>query len=343
MTSHEFQPHFLIGDRAIGRGEPVLIIAEAGVAHFGSMDLACQLVDLAAEGGADVFKTQLFDVENLISREAQEWRKRLGSRNLTLAQFHELKERCDRAGLIFMATAHDSSRISWLEDLKVPAIKIGSGERNNLGFFSELAALGKPMIISTGMYGNKDISELLQTLRSARAEKVALLHCVTSYPTPINDVNLGAMDSMRENFPGPIGYSDHTEDHLAVLSAVARGASIVERHITILRDVPNAQDWRVSSGPEDFSELVRNIRRTEVLLGHGRKELAPCEEASQAWALKSVVAAKNLSKGMTIAAGDLVTKRPGLGIPANQVDDLTGRRMARDVSADSMLSLEDLV
>ena len=343
MSLQKFQRQFRIGDREVGPQAPVLVIAEAGVAHFGDMDLARQLVDLAAESGADVFKTQVFDVDELIAGSAQDWRDRLRSRNLSLPQFQELRERCEQAGLLFMATAHNSSRIAWLEELNVPAIKVGSGERNNPGFLAELAALQKPMIISTGMYGEADVTEALATVASAGADRVALLHCVTSYPTPSADVNISAMDALRSMFPGPVGYSDHTEDHLAVLSAVARGAAIVEKHITILRDVPDAQDWKVSAGPEDFPELVRNIRRVEELLGHGRKELAPSEREGQAWALKSVVAARDLAKGLTILPGDLAAKRPGTGVPANRIEEFFGRTLNRDVAADEALSFEDLM
>jgi sialic acid synthase SpsE len=241
-----------------------------------------------------------------------------------------------------MATAHDPSRIAWLQELDVPAIKVGSGERNNPRFLAELAALEKPMIISTGMYREADVTEALAALSGAGADRVALLHCVTSYPTPTADVNLSAMDALQSMFPGPVGYSDHTEDHLAVLSAVARGAAVVEKHITILRDIPDAQDWKVSAGPEDFPELVRNIRRIEALLGHGRKEPAPSEQDGQAWALKSVVAARDLAKGLKIEPGDLAAKRPGTGIPANRIEDFFGRTLNKDVTADEALSFEDL-
>src|SRR5207244_2049117 len=146
---------------------------------------------------------------------------------------------------------HDETRIPWLKELDVPAVKAGSGERNNPGFLKRLAALGRPMIVSTGMYREVDVSEDVEACAAGGCDRLALLHCVTSYPTPSNEVNLAAMDRLRAIFPGPVGYSDHTANGLAVLAAVARGARIVEKHITIRRDVPNAQDWKVSAGPED--------------------------------------------------------------------------------------------
>tara|TARA_A100001037_G_scaffold306237_1_gene350103 strand:- start:7022 stop:8053 length:1032 start_codon:yes stop_codon:yes gene_type:complete len=343
MPASKFKSRFRIGDREVGADAPVFVIAEAGVAHFGDMDLARQLVDLAAEAGADIFKTQVFDVDELIAESAPDWRDRLRPRNLSLPQFQELKERCDAAGLLFMATAHDASRIDWLRELDVPAVKVGSGERNNPEFLSQLAQLGKPMIVSTGMYRESDVTEALDALSNAGMDEVALLHCVTSYPTPESDVNLSAMDALQSIFPGPVGYSDHTEDHLAILSAVARGASIVEKHITILRDIPDAQDWRVSAGPDDFPGLVRDIRRIETLLGHGRKEPAPSEVDAQAWALKSVVASRDLAEGLIISREDLATKRPGTGVLSNRLPEFIGRTLARDVVADEALSFEDLV
>ncbi len=337
QVSAEFESEFEIGGRAVGGSAPVLIIAEAGVAHFGDVQLAEQLVDLAADAGADVFKTQFFDVEAMIAESAAEWRERLRPRNLSLDEFRALKQRCDKRGLLFMATAHDETRLPWLKDLDVPAIKIGSGERNNPEFLKKLAALGKPVILSTGMYSEDDVAEALSALGEAGCRKAALLHCVTAYPTPDGDVNLRAMDRLAAAFPGPVGYSDHTPDHLAVLSAVARGARIVEKHITILRDVPNAQDWKVSAGPEDLADLVGAIRRIEVQLGHGRKEISASEKAGEAWAVKSLVAARDLPAGHVLAEIDLAAKRPGGGVPPSRAGELLGRRLAAAVAADEAI------
>jgi N-acetylneuraminate synthase/N,N'-diacetyllegionaminate synthase len=334
--------HFNIADRAVGEGEPVFIIAEAGVSHFGKMDLARQLVQLAAAAKADAFKTQFFDVDALIANSAPEWRERLRPRNLSFDQARELKLMCDSLGILFMATAHDETRLPWLEKLDVPAVKVGSGERNNPGFLKKLAALGKPMIVSTGMYREKDVAEAVEACGEGGCDRLALLHCVTSYPAPSDEVNLRAMDRLREIFPGPVGYSDHTVDGLAVLAAVARGARLIEKHITILRDVPNAQDWKVSAGPENFAGLVSDIRRVEALIGHGRKEPASCEAAGTKWALKSLVAVRDLPGGQVLAAADLIAKRPGDGIPPNQLEHVLGRVLKRPLAADEPLMLEHL-
>ena len=337
-----FCTSFRIDSREVGDGGSVFIIAEGGLSHFGDMELARQLVNLAADGGADAFKTQFFDVEALIARRAQDWRERLRPRNLTFEQARELKDLCDRRGLIFLATAHDETRIRWLQDLDVPAVKVGSGERNNPDFLSKLASLGKPMIVSTGMYGESDVHESIEACEVGGCQELALLHCVTSYPTPSDQVNLAAMSRLNQIFPGPVGYSDHTDDNLAVLAAVARGASIIEKHITILRNVPNAQDWKVSAGPENFAQLVSDIHRVKKMIGHGRKEPAPCEQEGTKWALKSLVFSKDLPAGHKLMSDDLCAKRPGDGILPNRRTQLINHRLKNPVAADAPLSWDDI-
>lgn len=337
-----FRSEFTIAGRPVGGDAPCLIIAEAGVSHFGDIAMARDLVDLAAEAGADVFKTQFFDVEALFADRAAEWRDRLRPRNLTLDEAHEIKQRCDRHGLLFMSTAHDESRIPWLAALDVPAVKVGSGERNNPAFLTRLAELGKPMIVSTGMYNAQDVGEALAACAAGGCDSVALLHCVTSYPTPPDEVNLSAMDALGAMFPGPVGYSDHTVDSMAVLAAVSRGAKIVEKHITILRDVPNAQDWKVSADPETLPALIADIRRIESMIGHGRKEPTSCEAPGMAWALKSLVAVRALASGHVLAAGDVTAKRPGDGIPPSNLGEIVGRRLKHPLAADEPLSYDNL-
>ena len=172
-----FKTEFNIGSKKVGSNAPVLLIAEAGVSHFGSMDLAHQLLDLTIKAKADVFKTQFFDVDQLIANKFIDWKDRLRSRNLTLNQAFELKQRCEENNIIFLATAHDESRIPWLLELDVPAVKIGSGERNNLAFIQSLAKIGRPVILSTGMYRRQDVVDTLKALDSVGCTELALLQC----------------------------------------------------------------------------------------------------------------------------------------------------------------------
>jgi N-acetylneuraminate synthase/N,N'-diacetyllegionaminate synthase len=171
---------------------------------------------------------------------------------------------------------------------------------------------------------------------------VALLHCVTSYPTPNDQVNLAAMERLREAFGGPIGYSDHTDGFLAPYAAVARGAKVVEEHITILRDVPNAQDWKVSAGPENFKRFVVELRQIEAMIGDGKKGPAPCEIPAMKWALKSLVAARDLAAGHRLTADDLIAKRPGDSVPPNRIESLLGRILVKPVRADAPILAEDV-
>lgn len=338
----KFSSHFRIGQQSVGAGAPPFVIAEAGVSHFGDMDLAFRLVDLASKAGAAAFKTQFFDVEALIAKRAIEWQNRLRPRNLTLRQARDLRDECDRKGILFMSTAHDETRIPWLLELDVPAVKVGSGERNNPLFLKKLASLGKPMIVSTGMYNEADVQEAIEACAAGGCDELALLHCITSYPTPAEQVNLAAMDRLRKIFSGPVGYSDHTEDGVAILAAVARGASLVEKHITILRDIPNAQDWKVSAGPENFSALVADVRRVASMIGSERKMPTICEGEGQKWALKSLVAASDLPAGHLLSDADVWAKRPGDGLPPNQLNRIVGRRLVRSLMADEPLSLLDV-
>jgi N,N'-diacetyllegionaminate synthase len=340
--AENFSETFAIAGRRIGAGESTYVIAEAGVAHFGDPGKALALVDLAADGGADAFKTQAFTTDALISARLPEWRDRLRPKEVGFDFIARMKQRCDQRGITFLCTAHDPSVLPWLDELEVPAYKIGSGERGNTPFLRELARRGKPMILSTGMYEERHLAEVLAAIAGEGLEELALLHCVTSYPTPLEQVNLRAMDRMRELFAGPVGYSDHTQGHQVVLAAVARGASIVEKHITLDFNVPNAQDWKVSCGPDDFAAFVREIREVETALGRPVKEVQPCEQAALDWALKSLVAARDLPAGTVLEPGHLLSKRPGDGLPPSRQDELLDKRLARPVAKDTALRLEDL-
>lgn len=344
MMKHaeNFSRTFSIAGRHIGVGEPTYVIAEAGVAHFGDYGKALALVDLAADGGADAFKTQAFTTNSLISARLPEWRDRLRPKEVSFDFIAKMKQRCDQRGITFLCTAHDPSVLPWLDELDVPAYKVGSGERGNTPFLRELARRGKPMILSTGMYEEHHLGEALDAIAGEGLEELALLHCVTSYPTPSDQVNLRAMDRMRELFAGPVGYSDHTQGHHIVLAAVARGASIIEKHITLDFNVPNAQDWKVSCGPDDFSAFVREIREVETVLGRSVKEVQPCEQEALNWALKSLVAARNLPAGTVLEPMHMLCKRPGDGLPPSRQAELLGKRLARPVDEDTALRLEDL-
>jgi N,N'-diacetyllegionaminate synthase len=339
----KFSETFEIAGRVIGGDAPVYFIAEAGVAHFGDPGKAMALVDLAADAGADAFKTQAFTTDQLISASLPDWRERMRPKEVGFDFIEAMKLRCDERNIEFLCTPHDQGALQWLEELDVPAFKIGSGERGNLPYLKKIAELGKPIILSTGMYDLHDVKDAVQTIDEGGCTELALLHCVTSYPTPADQVNLCAMDEIKTVFNGPVGYSDHTSDSVAVIAATGRGAKLIEKHITLDFDVPNAHDWKVSAGPDDLADLIKSIRTAEAgLIGNG-KTLQPCEEAALGWALKRLVAASNLSAGTVLAAEHLVAKRAGKGIGPNQFKKVLGRTLAVDVECDQPILWNSLV
>lgn len=340
---NRFADRFFIGDRQVGAGQPCFVIAEAGVAHFGSLEKALQLVDLAAASGADAVKFQIFDAAEMIAGEALEWRERMKSRQLPYEEFCRIRDYCRDKGIMFMATAHDRPSLDYLVGLDVPAYKIGSGELGNWPFIRHIAGLGRPVILSTGMYNAEDVATALETIAATGNREVALLHCVTRYPVPPAEVNLCAMITMRERFRVVTGYSDHTAGRHFPLAAVALGAKVLEKHITLDFDVPNAQDWKVSCGPDDLSLLMDELREIELGLGDGRKVPSSGEQVSLNWARKSLVAAVAISAGEILREDMLVAKRPGTGIPPNEKDKVLGRRARQAISKDSLIAWDQIL
>lgn len=338
-----FMDRFNIGSRTIGYREPVFIIAEAGVAHFGSLEKAKRLVDLAVHAGADAIKFQIFKTDNLISVESQEWRTRMKTRELSYDAFTEIKRYCDGKGIIFFATAHDGESLDFLDTLDVPAYKVGSGEVKNWAFIRKVAERGKPVLISTGMYTMEDVASVLKVVMEAGNANIALLYCVTRYPTPPSEVNLRVIETFRNTFKVITGYSDHTKGFHFPLAAVVLGASIIEKHIALDFNVPNAQDWKVSCSSADFLEMVRQIREIEVGLGSGIKVLSEAEKGSLKWASKSLVAAVDIMAGETITFDKLCTKRPGNGILPTEINKVVGKKARIRIKVDTIIKKEHLL
>lgn len=331
-----------IAGRRVGEDAPCFVIAEAGVSHFGDFEKALRLVDMAVEAKADAVKFQVFDIDRMIAGESAEWKARLGDRVLPYQDFAKLQEYCDHKGIIFFATAHDPESLAFLASIDVPVFKIGSGELNNLGYLSQVAGYGKPVIYSTGMHELADVRRGLETMVGAGNADIAVLHCVTQYPTPPQEVNLRAMDVLAEAFGCIVGYSDHTEGHLIPLAAVARGARIIEKHITLEFNIPNAQDWKVSCGPDDLAAFVQEIRTIEAALGRAEKLPSAAEARNQSWARKSLVTTRALAAGTALEHSMLTAKRPGTGIAPHEIGDVLGRTLKTDVEADTVLRWEML-
>jgi N,N'-diacetyllegionaminate synthase len=342
MMKFTFNHSISIQGRRLGEAHPVFLIAEAGVAHFGSLDKAKQLVDLAVAAGADAVKFQIFRTEDLVSRESAEWRNRLKTKELAYESFREIQAYCRRRKIIFFATAHDETSLDFLDTLEVPVYKVGSGEVGNWPFIKKVASRGKPVILSTGMYRLEEVSRALDLIAEAGNRDVVVLHCTTLYPTPPHLVNLRAMDTLREAFHVPVGYSDHTQGFLFPLAAVARGACMVEKHITLDFNVPYAQDWKVSCGPVDFPVMVQQIREIQAGLGSGIKIPSEKELSSLDWARKSLVAKEDIPEGSVITMEMVCAKRPGFGIAPSDVDKVIGRKTKGKIHKDTFIQWENL-
>ena len=351
-----------------------LIIAEAGVNHSGSLETALALVDAAADAGADIVKFQTFNASSLAGRSARkaDYQQRttdaaesqlamLQRLELPQSAHHALIARAKQRGMEFLSTPFDPNSLEFLLSLKLPRIKIGSGDLTNAPLLHELARAGATVILSTGMATLGEVEEALGVLAhgysgsndapgieafraawrdpAARArleEKVSLLHCTTEYPCPPDDVNLSAMQAMRAAFRLPVGYSDHTDGFEISLAAVALGATIIEKHLTLDRNA-EGPDHAASLEPDDFARMVSAIRNIEGALGDGVKTPRNSEIRNIPVARKSIVAARPLKAGDVIGAADIATKRPGSGRSPIEYWSLIGTTAGRAYDADDPL------
>jgi len=343
-----------VGERVVGPSAPTFIIAEAGVNHDGNVELAKRLVDAAAEAGADAVKFQTFKAEKVVAPHApkanyQKVAVSPGESQLEMVRrlelspdaFRELKEYCDRKGLLFMSSPFDDDSVDLLDQLGVRVFKIPSGEVVNHPFLENIARRGRPLIMSTGMCCLSEVDEAVRAIRRTGNEQLILLHCVSNYPANPADANLRAMHTMQAAFGVPVGYSDHTLGIEVALAAVAMGACVIEKHFTLDRTLPGP-DHRASLEPEELAALVKSIRNVEAALGHGRKEPAASEAETAAVARRSLVAARDIDPGTVLAEWHIAVKRPGTGLPPSMRKYLIGRRARVMIPADTLLALEYL-
>lgn len=332
----------------------VFIIAEAGVNHNGSLDLALRLIDAAKESGADAVKFQTFRADQLATRSAHKapYQERttaheesqfemLERLELDAAAHETLIDHCRKTGIQFLSSPFDTQSADLLATMKVPIYKVPSGEITNLPFLQHIARIGRPVILSTGMSTLGEVEEAVYVLLAAGAPQLTLLHCVTEYPAPYAEVNLRAMQTLKLAFCLPVGYSDHTPGIDIAVAAVALGAEVIEKHFTLDRTLPGP-DHAASLEPSELQQMVAAIRHVEVALGTGIKTAAPCELPNISVARKSVVAARSLSKGHQLAAGDLEIKRPGNGLAPKLLPSLMGRTLGADVAKDEVISWNHL-
>jgi N,N'-diacetyllegionaminate synthase len=339
-----------IGNMCVGDGHPCFIIAEAGVNHNGDFGLAKKLIDAASESGADAVKFQIFSAEDLVtvSAEKAEYQTRNDStsntqfqmlKNLELSQgnFKKLSAYAKKKGIIFLSTAFDDDSIRFLIDLNVPAFKIPSGEITNYPYIRMIGREKKPVILSTGMATREEVLAAVTCLQNQECREIILLHCTTSYPAPPESVHLRVLDTLDKCFHLPVGYSDHTEGIIVPVAAVARGACVIEKHLTLDRNMPGP-DHAASLEPAEFKEMVCAIRKIEVILGNPDKTLQPCEIKNRDIVRRSVVATQDIPSGAYLSETLLTLKRPGTGIEPRAMKMLIGKRTRQDIKKDTLIS-----
>ncbi|MDD5005755.1 MAG: N-acetylneuraminate synthase [Candidatus Omnitrophica bacterium] len=338
----------------------IFIIAEAGVNHNGKKSCALELIDAAYKAGADAIKFQTFKAGNLASRLTKKARYQLSSsrvkegqlemlRRLQLSyeSFISLKQYCDRKGILFLSTPFDYESVDFLEKI-VPAYKIGSGDLNNLPFLKYIAQRNKPVLLSTGMATLKEVKEAVKIIidnqgclkKTTMFKPLTLMHCTTSYPCPYKEANLLAIQTLKKEFCLPVGYSDHTIGVEASVAAVALGATIIEKHFTLDKNMPGP-DHKASSEPEELGRLVKAIRNIEIGLGDGIKKPQHCEMENIKVVRKSLIVARDLKAGEKICREMIEIKRPGYGTSPKDYNKIIGLELIRDKNKDEVFTWDD--
>lgn len=333
--------------------EKVYIIAEAGDNHNGDFNTALKLVDVAKRAGADCVKFQTFVTEEIISKYAEmaEYQKKNTGKEesqfemvkrleLSFDEFRKIKEYCDRVGIQFLSTPFDLKSVDFLNELGVPFFKIPSGEITNYPYLIKIAHTGKPVVMSTGMCEPDEILAAINVLEKNGSGEITLLHCNTEYPTPLKDVNLYAMRTMKKMFGKKVGYSDHTKGIEVPVAAVALGACVIEKHFTLDKNMPGP-DHKASLEPDELGRMVKNIRNIEIAFGDGVKRVSESERKNIAIARKSIVARRNIQEGEILTEENLAVKRPGTGINPMQWMEVLGTRAVRDFKEDELIEIRE--
>jgi len=329
----------------------VFIIAEAGVNHNGSIETAKKLIDVALNAGADAVKFQTFKAENLVSKTAQKAEYQKRTTDIEESQFEMIKKLeldvkahkeliayCEDKDIVFLSTPFDHDSITLLNELGLEIFKIPSGEITNLPYLRQIGSLKKQVILSTGMSSLGEIENALDVLVSAGTDKemITVLHANTEYPTPMEDVNLKAMQTIANAFKIDVGYSDHTLGIEVDIAAVAMGAKVIEKHFT-LDKMMDGPDHRASLEPDELREMVKAIRNIEMALGDGLKRPSASEEKNISIVRKSIVASKEIKKGELLSEDNLTVKRPGIGVNPMRWNETLGQVAQKNFKADDLI------
>ena len=329
----------------------VYIIAEAGVNHNGKLDQALKLCDAAKEAGVDAVKFQTWKTENIVTAQARQAAYQTENTGVEESQFDMLKklelsydhfryiqDYCKKIGIDFLSTPDEEESLGFLVSLGLPFIKVGSGEVTNIPYLRKIASCGKPVILSTGMSTLAQVAIAYDTLLKAGAPKVSLLHCTTNYPCPYDEVNLRAMQTLKDAFKCQVGYSDHTMGTEVPVAAVAMGAEIIEKHFTLDKNM-EGPDHKASLEPAELKLMVQQIRNIEVALGDGIKRPNKSEVEIAKVVQKSILAKRPIKKGEILTEDILTVKRAGEGISASLWDSVIGASAIKDFEIDEPIKL----
>lgn len=346
-----------IGGRYVGKAEPTFIIAEAGVNHNGSLDLAKELIIKAAESGADAIKFQTYKAEKLVTKSAPRYWDWKGEERPEGTQFdsfskldklpkdayYEMVEVCQENNIEFLSTPFDEESADFLEEIGMKAFKIASSDITNIPLIKHIAKKQFPIILSTGASIIEEIEETVKIIREQDNEDIILLHCILSYPTEDKDVNLRMMQNMQQVFIDmPVGLSDHSIGLAVPVAAVALEATVIEKHYTVNKSLSLSADHWLSVDPEELKTMVKYIRAVEVALGSPVKQPIEAETKALKYARRSIVAKQDISKGTRITEDMLVMKRPGTGVSPKFINKFIGMIARKDIKEDQLLTLDDV-
>lgn len=329
----------------------IFIIAEAGVNHNGDINIAKKLVDVASEAGADAVKFQTFKADKLVCKNAKKAEYQIETTNNSESQYEMLKKLelteqmhrelmnyCDKKGIMFLSTPFDIESVRFLSDLGINTFKVPSGEITNFPYLREIARQQKNVILSTGMSSIEEVKAAVGVLKNNGTKNIILLHCNTQYPTPMQDVNLKAMQQLRNELNLPVGYSDHTLGIEVSIAAAALGAEVIEKHFTLDKNM-EGPDHRASLEPDDLKKMVEGIRNIEKALGDGIKRVSSSERENLSIVRKSIVASVAINKGDTLTEDNITVKRPGNGISPMRWNEVIGKKAVKNFEVDELIEI----
>jgi N,N'-diacetyllegionaminate synthase len=341
----------LIGQKVIGSASQVFVVAEIGINHDGNVSQAERLIDAAAESGADAVKFQSYRVDGLLIPSRERYAQQMDGTEsayqmlrrceLSWEDQEKLKKHADKRGILFLSTPFDEESTDFLDSMGVPVFKIASADITHIPLLRHIASKGKPILLSTGMSFLSEVADAVYNMRSAGAQEILLMHCVSAYPASPQQMNLRALQTLESYFELPVGLSDHSEGILLPLVAVALGAVLIEKHFTLDKNAPGP-DHKSSMDPKDLKLLIRNLREVEASLGDGRKRPSDVEEESRLFGRRSIVAAVDIRAQESISRWMLAFKRPGSGLEPRHWEKVIGMKARRNIGKDTILQWEDL-